>query len=93
MAMDFGSWTWPVNGKDYPDAAAVTYVMPVLDEDGNAVRSRTPCTANEQGAWYWFLGSSPEFIDEINTRYAGAAAPADTADQPVDQSASSETPG
>ncbi|CAN5518057.1 hypothetical protein BH23CHL4_BH23CHL4_28710 [soil metagenome] len=89
VAMDFGPWTWPVNGKDYLDAAAVTYVMPVLDEDGNATWIEDILyMANEQGAWYWFLGSTQEFIDEINTRYAGSTAPAEISDEPVDQSAS-----
>jgi uncharacterized protein len=94
VAMDFGSWTWPVNNKTYPDAAAVTYIMPVLDEEGMATWVEdTMFLASEQGAWYWFLGSSPEFIDEINTLYANAEAPAEITDQPVEQATSlSETP-
>jgi len=78
VAMDFGSWTWPVNDKDYPDAVAVTYVMPVLDDNGKSSWVEdTLYLAQEQMSWYWFLGSTKEFVDEINAQYAGASAAPD----------------
>lgn len=77
VSMEFGSWTWPVNNKEYPDAVAVTYVMPVLDENGKSTWIEDILyLTQEQGAWYWFLGSTQEFVDEINAQYAGAGAPA-----------------
>jgi predicted metalloprotease len=89
VSMDFGSWTWPVNGQTYPEAAAVTYVMPVRNEAGEATWVEDIMyLATEQGAWYWFLGSSQEFIDQINAQYADAAPPTEVADAPVDQATS-----
>ncbi len=75
VSVDVGTWTWPVTGTLYQDAAAVDYVMPVLNEAGQPVwTEETLYFARHNGRWGWFLGSSREFVDQINARYANATA-------------------
>ncbi len=76
VGMELGSWTWEVNGKYYPDAAAVTIVQQVLDENNKpSWVEDTIYLAKEQGVWRWFISGSKDFVDQINEQYAGAPAP------------------
>lgn len=54
----FGSWTWAVNGKTYPNAAMVTTSQQI-----GSIASSPPVTATEHlvaadGQWRWFFGLS-----------------------------------
>jgi predicted metalloprotease len=72
VGIEFGEWTWEVNGTTYPEAAAVQIVQPVLDEQNkpNWVED-TIYLAKSQGNWLWFIGASRGFVDQINEQYAG----------------------
>ncbi|CAN5757264.1 hypothetical protein BH23CHL5_BH23CHL5_24850 [soil metagenome] len=74
VGVDVGTWTWPITDTFYQDAAAVIYVMPVLNETGQPVwTEETLYFAWHDGRWAWFLGSSREFVDQINAQYANAS--------------------
>jgi len=76
VGIDFGGWTWEVNGKYYPDAAAVTVVQQVLDENNKPTWAEdTIYLAKEDGNWLWFVSGSKDFVDQVNETYAGAPAP------------------
>jgi predicted metalloprotease len=93
LGVEVGSWTWPVTGQSYGDAAVVVYAIPVVDEAGQASWvEETIYFVRHDGRWAWFLGSSAEFVNAILDQYAGLPAPSGTlqqgqpfSDLPVDQ--------
>lgn len=72
--IEVGPWTWPVNGVRYDNAAAMTVILPIVDDAGAKTWIEdTWYLVQEDGGWYWFLGTSQEFLDSINEQYANAA--------------------
>ncbi|MBX3070942.1 MAG: neutral zinc metallopeptidase [Thermomicrobiales bacterium] len=76
VGMEFGQWTWEVKGTTYPNAVVVNIVQQVLDENNKPtwVEDRI-FLANDGAAWRWFISDSSDFIDQVNSYYAGASAP------------------
>ncbi|MGD9712166.1 MAG: neutral zinc metallopeptidase [Thermomicrobiales bacterium] len=76
VGMEFGEWTWEVNGATYPDAVRVDIVQLILDDSNKpSWASDTLYLAKTNGNWLWFISDSRDFIDEVNQTYAGAPAP------------------
>ena len=77
--IEIAPWTWPVNGETYENAAEITVIIPVIDESGaKTLIEDTWYLVLEDGTWYWFLGTSQEFLDSINEQYADAVLEPDT---------------
>ncbi len=75
VGMEFGSWSWDVNGKYYPDAVRVDIVQPVLDENNKPEWvSDSIYLVKEDGNWRWFVSDSKDFVDQVNSYYANAPA-------------------
>ena len=67
------SWTWPVTGQTYDRAAAIAFVQPYVDPNGQeAWLEDTMYLVEHQGEWRWFFGSSPEFVQEAIRLYGTA---------------------
>lgn len=57
------SWTWPVTGRTYSQAAEISYTQTF--GDGSTVDEVVRLVPATDGAWRWFFGRSPEFIQQI----------------------------
>jgi hypothetical protein len=58
------SWTWPVTGRTYPQAAEVSYTQTF--NNGTSVAEVVRLVPAADGTWRWFFGRSPEFIQQIS---------------------------
>jgi uncharacterized protein len=67
-------WTWPVTGKTYDRAAAVDFVQPYVDANGQQawLEDTMYLVPDDQGNWRWFFGSSKQFVDQAIQQYGGA---------------------
>lgn len=69
--VELGSWTWPVNGKTYDDAARVSYRQQFTRPDGErqtleSVMYLVPF----DGQYRWFFGNSRAYIAEGWAKFA-----------------------
>lgn len=77
----FGDYTWPVNGKTYPNAAEVSYSQDFTNQQGQRATLRsTMYLVPVDGEYRWFLGNSRAFVAEAVARFAPPAPD----QQPVD---------
>ncbi|HEY7034945.1 MAG TPA: neutral zinc metallopeptidase [Thermomicrobiales bacterium] len=76
LGVTLGPWTWGVTGKNYDRAAEVAFAQPYTDQNGkDAWLSDTMyLVQDDQGAWRWFFGSSPEFVAQAIQQYGSATA-------------------
>lgn len=82
--VEMGSWTWPVNGKTYDDAARVSYRQQFTRPDGerqtlDSVMYLVPF----DGQYRWFFGNSRAYIAEAWAKFA----PIQPEEQPADTEA------
>jgi hypothetical protein len=66
-SVSFGAWTWSLNDKRYPDAAAVA----ISQQIGTIAKSQ-PSTSTEHlvaadGQWRWFFGSTDADVAALDT--------------------------
>ena len=68
------SWTWPVTGQTYDRAAAIAFVQPFIDQNGQEAWLEDTMYLVEDGGgeWRWFFGSSPEFVEQAIQMYGTA---------------------
>jgi predicted metalloprotease len=72
--VEFGSWTWGVTGKKYPNAAAVSFEQPYAENGEDKTLNDTMYLVRaDDGEWRWFFGSTPEFVTEAIKMYGGSA--------------------
>lgn len=65
LSVEFGAWTWPVNGQTYPDVATVQVRQPGTHQ-GQAVDQVEIQHYWFDGArWRWFFGADAAFIDTL----------------------------
>ena len=55
-------WTWAGGGIDYPDAVEVSYTSELATLESSDSIDSTMHLVQENGAWRWFFGSTPESI-------------------------------
>jgi predicted metalloprotease len=68
-------WTWEVTGKTYDYAAAVDFLQPYVDNGQEAWLEDTMYLVQDNdGAWRWFFGSSPEFVQDAIQTYGSTSA-------------------
>src|SRR5918995_2269911 len=66
--VQFIDWTWPVNGKTYPETAEITFEQPY----GGVAEIDTIHLVEFSGAWRWFFGVSLEGANSVIESYAPA---------------------
>jgi hypothetical protein len=62
----FGSWTWAVTGKTYPDAAAVAYRQTVGTIADSEEIATSMHLVESEGQWRWFFGTSQEALAALS---------------------------
>ncbi len=74
VGVGLGQWEWPVTGTAYDRAAEVSFVLPIKDEAGATVwaESQMYLVQDDGGAWRWFLGDSPEFVEDAIAQYGSS---------------------
>ena len=74
IGVEIGQWDWPVTGTVYDRAAEVSFVLPIKDEAGATVwaESQMYLVQDDGGAWRWFLGDSPEFVQDSIAQYGSS---------------------
>ena len=73
VGVDLGQWEWPVTGADYDRAAEVSFVLPIKDGDDTVwVESQMYMVEDDSDAWRWFLGDSPEFVEDAIAQYGAS---------------------
>lgn len=80
VSVELGPWEWPVTGTAYDRAAEVSFVLPIKDDDGSVWVESQMYLVQEGDDWRWFLGDSPEFVEDAIAQYgdsdSAASAPA-----------------
>lgn len=83
VGMEFGAWTWEVNGETYQDSVAVDIVQPVLGESNQMEWvADTVFLVKEGGNYLWFIGETSDFVDAVNEQYGGLPAPEGSGEEP-----------
>ena len=64
-------YTWPVTGQTYSPAARVTFVQPIVDENGQQtyVQDAIYLAPDSNGNWGWFFGNSAEMVQSAIDTY------------------------
>lgn len=67
-------YTWPVTGKTYSPAAQVTFVQPIIDQNGNQVYAQDALylAPDANGNWGWFFGNSAEMVQNAIDTYGSS---------------------
>lgn len=81
----FIDWTWPVNDRNYPNAAEVTFQQPAIDPDTgeNVTFEDTMYLVESEGTWRWFFGNSRAFVAEAIAKYSPPPPSEETRDTPT----------
>ena len=71
-------YTWPVTGKTYSPAAKVTFVQPIVDQNGQQAYASDALylAPDADGAWGWFFGNSAEMVQNAIDTYGSSDTPA-----------------
>lgn len=81
LAVEFGSWTWPVADETYPAAATVVYRVDVMQR-GEQQRVVQEMNLVYDGSWTWFFGNSSSFVERVAAQNVASVA----YDSPFDDS-------
>jgi predicted metalloprotease len=70
VSIQMGPWVWGVTGQEYDRAAAVEFTQPFMNDEGRPeILEDTMYLVEYRGAFKWFFGSDPQFIDSLMARY------------------------
>ncbi|MCA9858288.1 MAG: neutral zinc metallopeptidase [Thermomicrobiales bacterium] len=78
IAVEVLDYIWPVTGQTYRPAAQVTFVQPIVDQNGQQtyVQDAIYLAPDSSGTWGWFFGNSAEMVQNaIDTYGSSNAAP------------------
>ncbi len=64
-------YTWPVTGETYSPAARVTFVQPIVDQNGQQTFAQDAIylAPDAEGNWGWFFGNSAEMVQAAIDTY------------------------
>ncbi len=83
-SVELGSWTWPVNGQTYDDAARVSYRQQFTRPNGERQTLESVMyLVPYDGQYRWFFGNSRAYIAEAWAKFA----PIQPEEQPADTEA------
>ena len=73
-------YTWPVTGKTYSPAAKVTFVQPIVDQNGQQtfVQDSIYLAPDADGTWGWFFGNSAAMVQSAIDTYGNSNTAATT---------------
>jgi len=69
-------WTWGVTGTQYPYAAKISFVQPIVDENSQQTWLEDDMYLVQSGGeWRWFFGSSAEAVQQAIETYGQQSQP------------------
>ncbi len=73
-------WEWGVTGSVYDRAAEVSFVLPIQEEDGSTVwvETQMDLVLDAASRWRWFLGDTPQFVEDAIAQYGSSDVAATT---------------
>jgi predicted metalloprotease len=71
ISIEIVDYTWPVTGQTYSPAAKVTFVQPIIDQNGQQtfVQDSIYLAPDANGTWGWFFGNSAEMVQSAIDTY------------------------
>jgi predicted metalloprotease len=74
VSIEIVDYTWPVTGKTYSPAAKVTFVQPIIDQNGQQayVQDALYLAPDVNGNWGWFFGNSTEMVQQAIDTYGSS---------------------
>ena len=71
ISIEIVDYTWPVTGQTYSPAARVTFVQPIVDQNGQQtfVQDSIYLAPDANGTWGWFFGNSAEMVQSAIDTY------------------------
>lgn len=80
ISIEIVDYTWPVTGKTYSPAAKVTFVQPIVDQNGQQtfVQDSIYLAPDADGTWGWFFGNSVEMVQSAIDTYGNSNTAATT---------------
>jgi predicted metalloprotease len=91
VGVELTTYTWPVTGKEYPNAVKISFVQPITDESGEQtwIEDAMYLAKDSAGNWGWFFGSDPETVQAAIEKYGSSneapTAATGTSDTPLTQ--------
>jgi hypothetical protein len=74
VSVEVADYTWPVTGKTYSPAAKVTFVQPIIDQNGKQAYAQDALylAPDSEGNWGWFFGNSAEMVQNAIDTYGSS---------------------
>jgi predicted metalloprotease len=74
VSVEVTDYTWPVTGKTYSPAAKVTFVQPIIDQNGQQAYAQDALylAPDSEGNWGWFFGNSAEMVQNAIATYGSS---------------------
>jgi predicted metalloprotease len=71
VSIEIVEYTWPVTGETYNPAARVTFVQPIVDQNGNRTFAQDAIylAPDSEGNWGWFFGNSAAMVQTAIDTY------------------------
>lgn len=68
LSVEFGSWTWPVTGRTYADAATVQLRQAGVQQGTSIEQVEVQHFVFDGTRWRWFFGADAAFIDSLSAQ-------------------------
>lgn len=71
VSVEIVDYSWPVTGKTYSPAAKVTFVQPIVDQNGQQAFAQDAIylAPDANGNWGWFFGNSAQMVQSAIDTY------------------------